>query len=65
MTAGNPTRFLAPRADEFFCMIDLSRIEGGEKAVNISELREKIEKEAQRGENKIFKYREIIKDYRT
>ena len=62
---GNPIRFLAPRADEFFCTIDFSGTEGGEKAVNIPELKEKIEKEAQKGENKTFKCRGIVKDHRT
>ena len=64
-TAGNPTKFLAPRADEFFCTIDFSRTEGGEKAVNIPERREKIEKEAQKGENKTFKCKGIVRDHRT
>ena len=42
----NLTRFLTPRVDEFFCTINFSRTEGGEKAVNIPELREKIKREA-------------------
>ena len=45
-TVENPTRFLAPRVDEFFCTINFSRTEGGEKAVNIPKLREKTKREA-------------------
>ena len=64
MIARNLTKFLIPRVDEFFCIINFSRTEGGEKVVNVSKLRERIKKKALKGENKTFKYKEIIRDYR-
>ena len=57
--------FTAPRAEEFFCTIDFSRVEEGEKAVDAVAVREKIEKEVQKGENKEFRCRAVTKDART
>ena len=57
--------FTAPRAEEFFCTIDFSWVEEGEKAADAVVVREKIEKEVQKGENKEFRCRAVTKDART
>ena len=53
------------RSEELFCTIDFSRAEGGENAVNIPELREKIDKEIQQSVETSFKCRAITRDHRT
>ena len=57
--------FTAPRAEGFYCTIDFSRVEEGEKAADAVAVREKIEKEVQKGENKDFQCKAVIKDART
>ena len=55
MNAGLTTiPFLTPRAEEFFCTINFSRVEGGEEAADAVAVREKIKEEVQKGENKEF-----------
>ena len=64
---GPPIRpsLLPPRSEELFCTINFSRAEGGENAVNMPELREKIDKEIQQSVETPFKYRVITRDYCT
>ena len=54
-----------PRAEELFYTIDISRAEGGERAMNIPELRQRIENEIQKSENKTFQCKAVVKDQRT
>ena len=57
--------FTAPRAEEFFCTIDFSRVEEGDEAADVVAVREKIEEEVQKGGNKEFRCKAVIKDART
>ena len=57
--------FIAPRAEEFFYTINISRVEEGEKAADAVTVREKIKEEVQKGENKEFRCKAVIKDART
>ena len=59
------TPFVVLRAEEFFCTINFSRVKKGEKAADAVIIREKIEKEVQKGENKEFCYKAVTKDART
>ena len=55
MNAGLTTiLFIAPRVEDFFCTIDFSQVEEGEKAADAVTVREKIKEEVQKGENKEF-----------
>ena len=54
---------MPPKAEELFCTIDFSRVEGNE--VNIATMRKKIEGEIQKGENKSFQCKAITRDHRT
>ena len=62
-----PNQFppIKPFADPLFCTVDFSRAEGGEKATDIPVLRERIEKEIQKGENKTFQCKAIVKVHQT
>ena len=55
----------APRAEELFCTIDYSRIEGGEEVADAVNVRKKIEEEVQKGGDKAFKCRGVIRDGRA
>ena len=57
--------FTTIRAEEFFCTINFSRAEEGEKAADTITVREKIEKKIQKGKNKKFCYRAITKNTHT
>ena len=55
MTPEGPTaQLIAPKAGKLFYTINSSRAKGGERAVNMVELRKKVEEEIQKGENKTF-----------
>ena len=51
--------------DELFYTINFNRAEGGKETVNIPALRDKIEKEIWKGENKNFRCRGITRNYHT
>ena len=66
MNAGLTTiPFIAPRVEDFFCTINFSRVKEGEKAADAVTVREKIEEKVQKGENKEFRCKAVIKDART
>ena len=60
-----PVRLTPPRMDELFCTIDFSRAEGGKETVNVPALRDEIEKEIRKGENKNFRCRGITRNHHT
>ena len=63
-TPGHTAVPIAPQAEQFFCTIDFSRVEGDEDAAEPANVRRKIEEENQKGENKTFKCKAVIKDHR-
>ena len=64
-TLGHSAVPMAPQAEQFFCTIDFSRVEGNEDAAEPVSVRRNIEEEIRKGENKAFKCRAIVKDHRT
>ena len=63
-TPGHTAAPMAPQAEQFFYTIDFSRVEGDEDAAEPVSVRRKMEEEIQKGENKAFKCRAVIKGHR-
>ena len=53
---------LARRVEEMYYTVNFSRVEGEEEAAIIPELRKDVEKEIQKGENKAFICKAVIRD---
>ena len=62
--SASQVRFFPPRADNFFCTVDLSRVEGGDHTKDLASLRKNVEIEIRKGDDKSFLCRAITRDRR-